>query len=173
MDEDLVVSYRPDLPDYGVYPKWPIQGEDWIHPEDRQRAEEFAPSFRVLRRHKWDGEYYWLSYGTTSYRVKPTMWLPVPAVDIEVGEQVEVLQSKGDHDPGIFRVAEVLFNIRLREVEFYLQRGEMRLASPFSRESLRPLIIKHHLRQGNFEFQPPRALTPRSVELLNVGNLTD
>lgn len=172
MEENLVVSYRPELPDFGVYPKWPMPGEEWIHPEDRQAAGKLAPSQRVFRRHKWDGEYYWLEYGEQSYRVKPSMWLPVPAVDLRVGEQVEVLQSKGDHDPGIFHVADIFFNLQLREVEFFLRRGEMRLASPFQRQALRPLHVKHRLRERTFEFKPPRDLTPESVELLNVGEVT-
>ena len=172
MEENMVISYRPELPDYGAYLKWPTPGEDWIHPEDRQQASELAPNRRIFRRHKWDGEYYWLQYGETSFRVKPTMWLPVPPIDVLVGEQVEVLQSKGDHDPGIFRVVEVLFNPQSRQVEYFLRRGEMKLATPFARSALRPIKITHKLRQTNFDFPAPKARTPVGVSLLNVGELT-
>ena len=25
---------RPELPDYGTFPRWPAEGSDWIHPDD-------------------------------------------------------------------------------------------------------------------------------------------
>ncbi len=164
-------SYRPDLPDWGVYLSWPEAGESWIHSEDVALAKHLVPSQRIFRRSAWDGSYYWLHYGELRLRVKPTMWVRVAQVDLDVGCQVEVLSRHGKNEAGIFRVGDILWEPHDGRVAFYLLRDNLPLKRSFSRQDLRPLHVRHNLRTGYFEHPAARFSVPDDVELLDVGDL--
>ncbi len=172
MSDPHISSYRPDLPDWGVYLRWPVAGEAWIHSDDREIAAQLLPSPRVLRRVHWDGQYYHLRYGTLQLRVQPSMWLSVPAVDLEVGQQVELLSRANHNDPGIYRIADILYSVQSQSIDYYLYGDSLKLEKRFSRADLCPLQVKHYLRVGYYQHRPPTADIPDDVELLNVGELT-
>ncbi len=167
------ISYRPDLPDWGAYLRWPLDGDAWIHPEDLEAAQKLIPSHRVFRRSMWDGQYYWLHYGNVRLRVRPTMWYPVQPVDLEVGQQVELLSRNGENDAGIFRIREILFDPKRREIEFYLRLGELSISRAYSRSDLRLVHVRYQLRAGFFKHQPPKSLPTQDLNTLNVGNVLD
>ncbi len=165
-------SYRPELPDWGAYLTWPITGDDWIHPDDRELANRLLPSPRVFRRHNWDGEYYHLNYGQLQLRVQPSMWVSVPAVDLSVGQQVEVMYRDGLNDPGIFHISDIFYVPMRNEVEFCVHGVSLKSNRRYLRDDLRPLHIQHHLRIGHYLHETPKANIPDDVEMLNVGDLT-
>ncbi len=167
-----VDSYRPDLPDWGAYLRWPIDGDDWIHPQEVELVRRLIPSRRVFRRSQWDGEYYHLHYGETSFRVRPSMWVRVPDIDLDVGQQVELLSCHQQNDPGIYRIADIYFVPASGQFEYALQGEELRLEHNFSRDELRPLHVKYQLRAGYYDHPPATASIPDDVELLDVGKLT-
>jgi hypothetical protein len=133
------ISLRPDLPDWGVYLRWPAEGVDWIHPEDLDVAQALIPGPRVLKRVRWDGDYYYLQYGPQRLRVRPSLWLRVPDLDLEVGQQVEVLSCDLRNDPGIFRIAEIMYSTATLAIEYHLLSTSMELTKKFAREDLRPV----------------------------------
>ncbi|RMF40741.1 MAG: hypothetical protein D6753_10995 [Planctomycetota bacterium] len=159
------------MPDCGVYLHWPAEGESWIHPEDVATVRQLIPSRRVLRRLHWDGRYYQLQYGRHRMRVRPTLWTRVEGVDLEVGEQVELLSKMGKNDAGIYRIAEIAFLPQVQQVVYYLQRGDLRMNHPFRREDLRPLHVRHRLRSDFYKFEPPGFDRSADIELLDVGDL--
>lgn len=165
-------SYRPELPDWGVYLRWPNDGEAWIHPEDVGLVRRLIPSRRVFCRTAWDGEFYHLHYGELNFRVRPSMWVRVPDIDLEVGQQVELLSRHRQNDPGIFRIAGIFFVPTTGEVEYALQNDELTLNRRFCRIDLKPLRVTHELRPGNYEHPPVTSNIPDDVELLDVGRLT-
>jgi hypothetical protein len=165
-------SYRPALPDWGVYLRWPGNGEAWIHPQDIGLVRGLVPSRRVFRRSRWDGEFYHLHYGELRFRVRPSMWVRVPNIDLEVGQQVELLSSQQKNDPGIFRIAGILFVPARGEIEYALHGEELTLKRKFSRDDLRPLQVQHQLRAGFYEHPPATSNLPEDIELLDVGKLT-
>lgn len=171
-DTQLEPSYRPDLPDWGAYLRWPMEGVEWVHPDDLQIAQEMIPSQRVFRRSRWDGEYYWLQYGQTRIRVKPSMWFRVPDVDLEVGQQVELLARQGKNDPGIFRIADIFWDRSRRRVEYTLRRDALELEKRFARADIRPISVKHHLRVGFYHHQPQRDAAPPDLERLDPGDIS-
>ena len=171
-DSLMEVSYRPELPDWGVYLSWPTDGQSWIHAADLSLAVRLIPSRRVFHRTRWDRTFYQLHYGDWSIRVRPTMWIRVDAVDLQVGQQVELLSREGANDPGIFTIRDVLYCPRKRVVEFALSQRGMTLPRMYAREDLRPLRVMHKLRSGFFQHAPQRSSLPPDLELLNVGNLT-
>ena len=165
-------SYRPALPDWGVYMRWPSDDEEWIHPQDLDVVRQLVPSRRVFRRAAWDGEFYLLHYGDLSFRVRPSMWVRVPDIDLEVGQQVELLSRHQKNDPGIYRIAGIFFVPTTGEVEYALQNDELTLKRKFCRTDLQPLRVKHQLREGYYEHPPVKSNIPDDVELLDVGRLT-
>ncbi len=175
MDTSPTISYRPDLPDWGVYLRWPTAGEDWIHPDDRAISKNLIPSQRILRRSDWDGTYYHLHYGPHTLRLKPSMWVQLPGVglDLEVGQQVELLFRCGQNDPGIYRIADILYSPSTQVIEYYLQSDLLRLEQKFGRADLRPLEVHYTLRASDTEHPQPTAQIPPDVELLDVGPLTE
>jgi hypothetical protein len=166
-------SYRPELPDWGVYLTWPTDGQSWVHPADLSLALRLIPSRRVFQRTHWDRTFYQLRYGELSIRVRPTLWVQVAAVDLQVGQQVELLARNGTNDPGIFTIHDILFCPRKQAIEFSLTQRGMVLLRVVSREDLRPLRVVHQLRSGFFQHLPQTFKFPPDLELLNVGELTD
>ena len=165
-------SYRPELPDWGVYLTWPTEGQSWIHAADLAVALRLIPSPRVFHRTRWDKTFYQLHYGELSIRVRPTMWMRVEPLDLQVGQQVELLSRDGANDPGIFTISDILFCSRKQQIEFALNQRGMTMPRMYSREDLRPLKIIHKLRSGFFQHLPQRSNLPPDLELLNVGELT-
>ena len=171
-DAPAVVSYRPELPDWGAYLRWPSNGDEWIHPQDIELVRRLIPSRRVFRRSQWDGEFYQLHYGETSFRVRPSMWVRVPDIDLEVEQQVELLSCQQQNDPGIYHIADIYFVPASGEIEYALQSDELRLKRKFRRDNLKPLYVKYQLRVGYYDHPPATASMPDDVELLDVGKLT-
>lgn len=172
-DPVLETSFRPELPDWGVYLTWPTQGQSWIHPADLSLGLHLIPSRRVFHRTRWDRTFYQLHYGELSIRVRPTMWVRVESVDLQVGQQVELLAKNGANDPGIFTIGDILFCPRKQQIEFAISQRGMTLPRMFSREDLHPLRVTHSLRSGFFQHLPQTSKFPPDLELLNVGDLTD
>ncbi len=166
-----VISYRPDLPDFGAYLFWPSDGVSWIHPHDIAVARQLLPSRRVFQRVRYDETYYHLHYGHHRIRVRPTMWTQLPACDVQVGDQVELLSLLGQEEPGIATVAEILANRGATGFEFRLRRTRMVLPKIFVREQFRLIRNRHRLRVGYYTHQSPRFVPPQDIELLNVGEL--
>ncbi|MEO8269192.1 MAG: hypothetical protein ABI557_05700 [Aureliella sp.] len=167
-----VDSYRPELPDWGSYLRWPSDGVDWIHPQDIAVVRQLIPSRRVFRRSQWDGEFYHLHYGETTFRVRPSMWVRVPDIDLDVGQQVELLSCHQQNDPGIYHIADIHFVPANGQIEYALQSDDLRLERGFSRDDLRPLHVKYELRSGYYDHPPATASIPDDVDLLDVGKLT-
>ena len=165
-------SYRPDLPDFGIYARWPEVGCSWIHPQDVAAALRLLPSRRVLERWRFDGTYYHLRYGMRRLRVRPSFWTRVDRVDVRVGDRVELLSDFGRLEPGIATVTEVFASARGESFEFVMRRGAMVLPARFHREQFRVLTRRPRLRTGTFDHQLPKFVPPHDIELLNVGELS-
>ncbi|MCA9192168.1 MAG: hypothetical protein KDB03_10410 [Planctomycetales bacterium] len=166
---EAVVSYRPALPDFGCFLRWP-DADQWIHPEDVSLAQELIPSHRVFARRTWDGEYYTLHYGECQIRVRPVMWLSVQAIDLEVGQAVELQSHFGEYDAGIYRIGDILFQPESGAIEYFLMRDAMPLPLPIARELLQPLHIDHHLRVDYYEHQIPKCHM-EAADTLDVGKI--
>ena len=164
-------SYRPNLPDFGIYAHWPTPGYSWIHPHDVSVALRLIPSRRVFERSRFDGTYYHLRYGVQRLRVRPSSWTGVSAVDVRVGDCVELLSDFGRFEPGIATVKEVFASASGEKFEFVVRRGTMVLPTRFSREQFRLLTRRYRLRTGYFDHQLPKFIPPPDAELLDVGEL--
>lgn len=172
-DPIFQTNYRPELPDWGVYLTWPTEGHSLFHPSDLSLAMNLIPSPRVFQRKRWDRTFYQLQYGALTIRVRPTLWVRVDPVDLDVGQQVELLSKQGSNDPGIYRISDILYCSRKQAVEFSLSQRGMTLPKKYPREDLRPLRVVHNLRAGFYQHLPQTSKFPADLELLNVGELTE
>lgn len=163
-------SYRPELPDCGVYINAPAD-ENWVHPEDRQALGRLLPSDRIWHRFKWDGTYYWIRYGDAVVRVRPSMWLSIPTVDTEVGDQVEVLSKDQKNDPGIYHICDMNYDHRYRQILYRLSRRGLVLARKFERSDFQLLKRRQQLKPASFEHAPPKSKPPADAETLDVGRV--
>ncbi len=80
----------------------------------------------------------------------PTLWVRVDSVDLQIGQQVELLAREGANDPGIFHVKDILYCPRKGAIEFVLAQRGMALPKTFAREDLRPLRVMHKTAQRIF-----------------------
>ncbi len=125
---------------YGVYPWWPEDGEDWIHPEDREIVRTLLPGPRVFRREpKMRGRLYELSYGDVKFRVRPTLWLTVPGEGFEVGDRVEIKSMLGENPPDVAVIQEMFWSSREKVIHYLVELHEMVNERRFRAKDLRPV----------------------------------
>ena len=136
-EEKRLPLKRP--PKYGVYLRWPLDGEDWIHPEDVEAVKRVIPSRRIFRREDIDLEYAMLSYADLQLRVRPTMWIEVASDGYWVGDQVEVKSQLGRREPMIATIRDIHWDPDRGRIQYFLQNGEREpLHTPFFVEDFQP-----------------------------------
>lgn len=130
---------RLRIPDrFGIYPWWPQDGVQWIHPDDVQLAEQLIPGNRIFQREYLNETYSRLHYGDVSIRVKPTMWLEVSTDGYLIGDRVEIRSQMGKQTPGIATISEMLWNRRSGEVEYVLTANDQPLPHTFHVDDFQP-----------------------------------
>jgi hypothetical protein len=146
----------PPLPDYGCFPRWPIDGDDFIHPEDRHRASRFIPSERVLRRDEFDGTYYHYAYGKLRFRLRPTMWLKVADDGIDIGDEVETIGRALQRELFVATIWGMYYVKRKGCILYRLKRGEMPVPRLYAAKDLRLLSDKEQIRERTFDYRAPK-----------------
>jgi hypothetical protein len=132
----------PVLPDYGCIFRWPVDGVDFIHPEDQEVALRCFPSERVFRREKFDGEYYHYRYGDVTFRLRPVMWLKVREEGIDVGDQVETIGVGLERDRFVAQVWGMYYLRRKGRMVYRLRRGEQEAPRLYTSDELKSLTDK-------------------------------
>lgn len=113
------------LTQYVIYPRWPEDGSDWIHPDDVAAVRRMVPGRRVFRYIGTEVPFRLLRYGTRVVRVRAALWLPVRGDSFQVGEWVEVRSRVGRNRPGIGQIGEMLWNWRDRCIDYLVCRRGM------------------------------------------------
>lgn len=125
-------------PKFGVYLRWPVDGDDWIHPDDVSLALKLIPSRRIFIQTELDDTYRQVRYGKYAIRVEPTMWLEVPDPVFLVGDPVEIKSDMGRLQAQIATVKNVFWNQPKRRVEYQLKRRGQTVPKIFFRHDLLP-----------------------------------
>lgn len=146
----------PPLPDFGIIPRWPIDGDDFIHPDDREIATGCFPSERVLRRESFDGTYYHYSYGKFRFRLKPVMWLKVDHEGIDIGDQVETIGLGLERELFVATVWGMHYVRRKGCTVYRLRRGDQIAPRLYTRDQLRLLTDKNTVKEANFDYPAPK-----------------
>ena len=126
-------------PRYGYFPRWPQEGDDWLHPEDTHMARKVLPSYCIWRRESTTSEYDRMTYGTLSLRVLPAMWVEVKSEGIDVNDWVEVKSRLQQNTYRIARVREVRWDLHASAIRYQVESQGMLIPSAFGRADLRLL----------------------------------
>ena len=158
-------------PRYGIFPWWPDDSDNWVHPDDLSIAMELVPGCQILRRaspnSKIDDEssscendqFVSFECGSQVFRAVPKMWLEVPEPDYELFDQVEICSKLGKIHPKIATVSSVCWNRLKRVAEYRLERNGMPLPGLFHAADLQPTVklgetmpLRHLSRRANIRF---------------------
>lgn len=135
-------------PQYGYYPWWPENGDDWLHPEDVELARRLIPSQRVFRREGQQGPYAVLRYGDLQLRVRPTLWQEVQPEGYELGDWVEVLSRVRQNTPRTGVIREMLWDPRNGCLRYQLLENNQRIEDFYTADDLR------HVEPTDAELEP-------------------
>jgi hypothetical protein len=130
-------------PKYGHYPWWPEDGNDWVHPDDVERARSMIPSGRVFRRDGGypqphvDGDYLRLHYGEVTLRVRRTLWQEVEPEGFEIGDWVEVRTRGMLHEPRTGTIAQMLWDKQAGELRYQIVENDRLIDTLYSSDDLR------------------------------------
>lgn len=126
-------------PRYGYFPRWPEDGDGWIHPEDVPIVRGMIPSMRIWRRQNTSGPFDVLHYGEIQVRVRRALWVEVEPDGIEIGDTVEVLSRMRKNTYRIGTVCEMLWDDHAHAIAYQVQWQRRRLPNVYRREDLRPV----------------------------------
>lgn len=143
------------FPQYGLMPRWPENGEGFIHPEDVAIVSRLIPTERVLRRDSFDGQYYHYRYGVLAFRLLPCMWLPIAGEGLDIGDDVEVMGVGMERDLFVGVITGMYYVRRKGRILYRLRRGVQTQQRLHLREHLRLLSEKQLVRPGEIEHPVP------------------
>ncbi|TWT64683.1 hypothetical protein [Allorhodopirellula solitaria] len=143
------------FPQYGLMPRWPENGQGFIHPDDVSIVSRLIPSERVLRRNSFDGRYYHYTYGEFAFRLLPCMWLPITAEGLDIGDEVETLGVGMERDLFVGVITGMYYVRRKGRILYRLRRAEQTQRRLYLREHLRLLSEKQVVRPGEIEHPTP------------------
>jgi hypothetical protein len=123
-------------PKYGYFPRWPQDGDAWVHPEDVAVARSMIPSGRVFRRDGTMGPYAVLHYGDVRLRVLPALWQEVMPEGLEIGEWVEVVSRGMQNEPRTGTIREVLWDEDARALRYQILENGQPISQLYAREDL-------------------------------------
>jgi len=147
---------RPELPDYGTFPRWPAEGSAWIHPDDRAVVMHLVPGERVFRRERFDGVFYYYRYGDTHFRLKPCMWLPLEDEGVDIGDLVETVGLGLERELFIAHVVDALYLASEGRCVYRLARAELVDDRLYGCDEFRVLTDKTKLQIGDTIHPVPR-----------------
>lgn len=124
-------------PKYGCFPWWPVDGDDWIHPDDVAQARAMIPSERVFRRDGSEAEYLLLHYGDVTLRVRRTLWQEVEPEGFEIGDWVEVRTRGMQNEPRIGTIVEMLWDKQAGALRYQIEDDDQVIDHRYSRDDLR------------------------------------
>ena len=106
---------------YGVFLRWPEDGEDWVHPLDIGVARHLLPGNRIFRREQWNSDYYQYHYGKLSFRAKPKLWMLLEHEGFDIDDFVEVKSMMGKNWKVTAKIVDVFWDAYHREIEYSVE----------------------------------------------------
>ncbi|MBI1248572.1 hypothetical protein GC197_12125 [bacterium] len=126
-----------------MFSRWPEDGDHWIHPDDRNKAEGLIPSDCIFRREVVDDDWYQVSYGDVTLRIRPVMVEELPEPKFKMGEIVELQHQFDVEKLTTGTIYAVRWSEYYQEPQYYLVRGDLKSQNPYLAKDL-----KH--------FEPPK-----------------
>jgi hypothetical protein len=158
----------PPLPDYGCFPRWPEEGQSFIHPDDVAIVTKLIPGQRVFCRESFDGTYYHFRYGKRRFRLKPCLWLPVRYEGFDVGDQVETVGTGMERELFVAEIAGMYFVSRKGCILYRLARHGKLVPRLYASRHLRLLTDKTELRETGEVHPPPRDASAKKEQRMKL-----
>jgi len=144
-----------EFPEYGIFPRWPEDGQSFIHPADVSIVRSCVPSERLMRRDSFDGTYYHYRYGDVRFRLRPCMWLKVRSDGYDIGDQVEITGLALERDLFVATIWGMHFIRRKGQIVYRLRRGEQIVPNLYTADQMRLLSNKEKLKPSSTEHPMP------------------
>lgn len=154
----------PTLPDYGTFPRTPANGDDWIHPDDRELIRGLIPGERVFRRDRFADGYFHFCYGEVKFRLRPCLWLPLVGEGLDIGDRVETIGLAMKRELFVSHIVGMIYSAEEGRIRYQLARTPTSELD-YLAEDLRLLTDKTELRP-RVEFEPPPRWTEITPETL-------
>ena len=117
--------------------RWPRDGDDWIHPDDRCLAQNLLPGDRVFRWEGTEGPYHVLTYGHRVLRIEPVLWREVPQEGLAMGDQVEVLSRMGRNWHRVGFISEIRWRESAGRIVYQIRARSRLIPTTYLAEDLR------------------------------------
>ncbi|EMI46322.1 DUF6960 family protein [Rhodopirellula sp. SWK7] len=143
------------FPQYGLIPRWPENGQEFIHPDDVRLVTRLIPSERVLRRDSFDGTHYQYHYGEFAFRLRPCMWLPISGEGLDIGDEVETIGTGMERELFVGVITGMYYVRRKGRILYRLRRGDQSQKRLYVKEHLRLLTDKQRVRPGEIKHPTP------------------
>ena len=145
----------PQFPQYGCFPRWPEDGQGWIHPQDVSLVTSLVPSERVMRRESFDGTYYHYRYGRFRFRLRPCLWLKVQSDGLDIGDEVETIGVGLERELFVGEIFGMYYVRRKGCILYRLRRAGNLVPRLYTASQMRLLTDKSRVRQGEIEHPTP------------------
>lgn len=131
-------------PKYGYFPRWPEDGNEWLHPDDVQLARQMIPSFRIFKREgqKKDGEpkeFVELHYGKQVIRARRRLWIDVRFEGLNIGDWVEVKAQIFKLTPRTGWIRDMLFEPDEQRIQYFITESDGPIPTTYYAEDLQPV----------------------------------
>lgn len=126
-------------PKFGHFPRWPEDGDDWLHPEDVAGVRAMIPSERIFRRDGTteDGQFGLFHYGSIVFRARPALWQEVEPEGFEIGDWVEVLPRGMANAPRTGTISEMLWDGHTRAIVYQIVENGQPIETRYTRDDLK------------------------------------
>jgi hypothetical protein len=123
-------------PQFGYFPWWPENGDEWVHPEDVALARTMIPSERVFCRLGEAEPIVVLHYGKVRLRVRRTLWRKLDPPKFAIGDWVEVLTRGHTNALRIGIIRELLWDDHAKEVKYQITEAGQQVEQLYSDRDL-------------------------------------
>lgn len=147
---------KNEFPEYGIFARWPENGQAFIHPSDVSIVRKCIPSERVMRRDSFDGTYYHYRYGDVRFRLRPCMWLAVKAEGFDIGDQVETIGHGMERELFVANIWGMHYIRRKSHIVYRLKRADKVVPNLYTSDQLRLLTDKTELRPSDTAHPEPK-----------------
>lgn len=120
-----------------IIPHWPEDGDHWIHADDRHKAEGLIPGDFIFRRELTDDDWYLLSYGDVTLKIRPVMVDEVPEPKFKMGELVELAHQLEVDKISVGKIYAIRYSDYYHEPQYYLIRGDLKSQNAYLAKDLK------------------------------------
>lgn len=144
------------FPQYGLFPRWPEDGQGFIHPDDVPTATRVIPSERVVQRVAFDDVYYHYRYGKMRFRLRPCLWTKIDSEGIDIGDSVETIGVGLERELFVAQVWGMYYVRRKGRILYRLRKADTVVPRLYLADQLRLLTDKETVRESDIEYPVPR-----------------